>query len=283
MRFSPDNKICKENLENDEANSEKGLREFRIYRVAPNNKLLHLQPASSQKDFGALGEILNRAIFFTTQKNLALEYRFERQSKPVLLEQRGLDFLADLRKLADQKIKLAILSHRDLLAFQKIFTSKNFNKKEANAFFANRTYSPLTVSPRMLRRSAEIIVIMPENLNVLPLTIGNIKKQAIKAIQEKGRHQDKVEFKLPGLFHAKLAQINETADSELKSLKRKMKKLEKERSEIFGAMIKKTTENEKAGKQLLLQELELEIREIKEKILVRNKKQQGSSFFRKIK
>ena len=108
------------NFENQKPRSkiEKRLKDFRIYRISPSYKLLHLAPEISDWRQEALTKILSRAIFFTTQKEMALDYRDN--SKSVLFEERGVDFLEDLKKIEDQGVKIVALTHKDIITYQKI-------------------------------------------------------------------------------------------------------------------------------------------------------------------
>jgi hypothetical protein len=273
MPLSHENYFPEDTIKKGESKIEKGLREFRIYRVAPNNTLLRLQPkklyGKKFRSHGSFDELLNRGIFFTTQKNMALEYRL---GKSVLLEQKGADFLSDLQKLEDQGIKIVLFSHENLIAYQKLRCTEH-NEEDVKRFLVKHTFSPFQVSPRMLRRSAEIIILMPEQLHVLPLDTATIKKQGMQECSLKDHHQKKDRFKPPGQFHERIVEVNRKPDVLLKRLKRKHKKLEAKRSEIFGKMLQTRRYNEKEQYEQQIMEIVQEITSIKEKILARQEKE----------
>jgi len=243
-----------------ESKIERGLKEFRIYRVAQNDKLLHLQPDFPIVDFERFpfGHDFNRALFFTTQKNMALEYRIGEGM--VLLEERGVDFLSDLQKLEDQGVKIVLFSHRDLIGYQKILRKDvNVSKEELENFLRKHIFLPSQISPRMLRKTAEIIILMPKGLDVLPLNLRRIKKQQVRRLA-----LDK-NF-LGGLFHQKLIDVNKKPNFELRSLKRRKKRLERRRSELFEKIMRAKNHEEKDDFKLQLKFLNKKIALLQEKI-----------------
>jgi hypothetical protein len=270
-----------EELNKGKSKIEKGLREFRIYRVARNRNLLDLRPRPLEekehkgiKTWGSFGKLLNRALFFTTQKEMALEYRDG--NKRILLEQRGLDFLSDLQKLEDQGIRIILLSHENLIPYQKLMFSDNHSMEDIEKFFNKHTFLPSQVSPRMLRRTAEIIILMPEDLNVLPLSSKTTKKQIIKGLSTKQEHQGEKSLWLrtPGRFHQKAVDINKKPDKELKQLHSAIKRLESRRSELFQSILRlngKDSDQEKLYRSQI-ELIDKELTETKKRLFERHDK-----------
>lgn len=270
-----------EQLNKGKSKIEKGLREFRIYRVANKNRnLLDLRPRRLRekelagiKTPGSFGKLLNRALFFTTQKEMALEYR--EGEKSILLEQRGVDFLSDLQKLEDQGVRIILLSHENLIPYQELMFSDKTNLAEIENFFKKHTFLPSKISPRMLRRSAEVIILMPEDLNVLPLSGKTVKKQSIKGLSEKYEQRgEKPWMRFPGRFHQKAVDINKKPDAELKRLHSAIRKLESRRSEQFQSIMRlngKDPDREKIHRSQI-ELIDSELQELKKRLIERQEK-----------
>lgn len=148
----------------------RGLEEFRIYRVADTHRLLRLAMSEIGKT-----NFLGRALFFTTQKNLAYEFATDPENRNLLFEQRGIDFKTDLENLG-AGVKIILISHNDLPIYSSFLhkdgTVKPLEGKileDYKNFLENRTYPASQIPLRSLRSAAEIIVILPENINKLPL------------------------------------------------------------------------------------------------------------------
>ncbi len=210
---------------------EQGLATFKVYRIARGDDLLTPKPLPiNAGETSALKKMLNRGIFFTTQKEMALEYRMEK--KPVMLEERGIDFLSDLAKIANQGISVILLSHEDAGTYERMRKGRVKDNQEIENFIVRHTFDPRNVSPRMLRRAAEIIVLMPEEINRLPLS--HITLKGVRPISEKPKHR---EYHKPirggGGFHERLTHSNRKSDQILKSLHRREKKLLSEKNKII--------------------------------------------------
>lgn len=214
-----------------ESKIERGLSEFRVYRVAQNRALLMQESYGGDRTKNRLiNDYLRNSLHFTTQKNMALEYG--QSKKPVLFEQRGRDFLEDLQKLEDSGLKVMLLSHLDLIEMQKIKENQD-SGDGAEAFLQLRTYSPKKISLRLLRTAAEIVVLMPEGMKVLPLRIDTVFKERIKPLSQKKNLGTS-----PGQFYQKVVDMHRQPNKELKKLSRIRKHLEKERGELFYSLLK---------------------------------------------
>lgn len=204
---------------------EKGLSDFRIYRVASDNNLLNLVSRSDFGD-GPVADAFQRGLFFSTQKNMALEYRYH--DKPILLESNGADFLESLLTLEDQGIRIVLFNHDEVRTYQKILANKIKNPTEIKNFLDSHTYSPEQISLRGLRKAAEIVVLLPEGLDYLPLS--KYKKTGIKSQSENpsfGKHERLLSA--TGSFHGSTLSSEKTKDSHLRTLHKHAKKLEDER------------------------------------------------------
>lgn len=247
-----------EKREKERSKIEKGLFEFRIYRVARHDKILSLcrdEITFLTSGSDKMNEILKGALFFTTQKGMALEYRWRKENY-ILLEERGVDFLDDLKKLEEQGLKVILFSHKDIYACEQMK-----DEEEKINFYKRHIFVPSRISLRNLRRAAEIIVLMPDHMNVLPLSQKKIKKQGIKGLLEK----KKKGVNPSGLFHKRIVEINERKDKYLEKMQKFRKRLLKEKSDIIVAMSKKENyDNSVLGKKLdevnrQLEEVESEI------------------------
>lgn len=183
------------NPDKGESKIERGLREFRMYRVAPAHKLTTVQARRSKPG----KEWYNHTLHFTTQKNMALEYAGE---KTVLLEQRGMDFLEDLRAFEQSgaSVRVLLLSHEDLYAMDAS-NLRGMSKEDARRFVESRMHFPSEVSLRALRQAAEVVVFMPEDAHVLPLSKGTLKIQGLSDRYDRRGNRDGRESYGPGGFH----------------------------------------------------------------------------------
>ena len=146
-----------------------------------------------------------------------------------MLEERGVDFLSDLAKIADQEISLILLSHEDVGTYERMRKGLVKQSEEVENFFGRHTFDPRAVSPRMLRRAAEVIVLLPEGINRLPLSRARFK--GVRPITEKPKHRELHKpIRGSGGFHERLVYSNRKSDRTLKSLHRRHKKLLAEKS-----------------------------------------------------
>ncbi|HEU0050463.1 MAG TPA: hypothetical protein VFQ60_00200 [Patescibacteria group bacterium] len=203
---------------------EKGLRNFYLYRAAPSRKLIHLQPAALNERRWTTDRLLNRAIFFTTQKNMAMEYARE-DKKCLLMKIRGINFLEDLRQCPEE-IMVILLSHKDLAFYQRLLSFKSIHDQEVDNFFRAKTMSVRRVSLRALRRAAEIMVILPEENNTVPLEKEHI---VIRGIRDTGMRQMTWNA---GRFHSKQEQIQKLLAGQYHRDKKAAKDLERTIKEI---------------------------------------------------
>jgi|GEM_PF-2499593 hypothetical protein len=204
---------------------ERGLSQFRIYRVASNRRLLLPDSNSNYSTPDVIKDWLGKSLHFSTQKNMVQEYATDK--KPVIFEQRGVDFLEDLQKLDDQGVRIMLLSHIDLIQMGKIKVGE-VKGEEARNFLESRTHRPSKVTIRNLRSAAEIAVLMPEDMPTLPLRQKTIKKHPIQCIYKRKR-----EGYMPGQFHEKVAVVRKQKDRVRARLKREQKRLEKERADLI--------------------------------------------------
>lgn len=252
---------------------EKGLSEFRVYRSAVNQKLLDLKPIKlNNDDMNETSKILNRGMFFTTQKEMALEYR-QGTGNPMLLEIKGVDFLEDLENVEDQNIEVIIFSHEDLATYDRILKGRIKNPDEIRNFFKKHTFKPSEISPRMLRRSAEIIVLFPKGLNKLPLKKKHVKKQKVKPLNLRKENKTGSGYLKPkGEFHRKIREVEARKDKKLAKLHRTKKRLQKQKSDlIYDIMVLPRWSSQESVKRKEIRDIERQIIELDKQIEKRQK------------
>jgi len=137
---------------------------------------------------------------------MAMEYR-DNARKPVLLEAKGLEFLKTAQSLEDQGVRVILLTHDELPVYEKILEAdKAITEQDIENFFSRHTLEPSAVSPRMLRASAEVIVLLPEGLDRFPLRVKSRTvtgvKPLIDKIDEFGRRR---RMTLAGQYHGTIA------------------------------------------------------------------------------
>lgn len=223
-------------MEKGESKIERGLNEFRLYRVAPADRLLHLQP-SGEDD--AARAYYQRTLHFTTQKNMALEYRNPDGRKTVLLEQRGKDFLEDLRdfETSAPDVRLLLLSHEDLRPMAA-GNLKGMRPEDAQRFLASRTYRPSEVSLRAFRQSAEVAVFMPEGEDVLLLTQSHLKIKGLKGLVDAAGKRDGRYPYGSGGFHVAAGVRHHEGDPRLKKLQAEKRALERAGERIVEEIVR---------------------------------------------
>jgi hypothetical protein len=250
-------------LEKGPSKIEKGLRNFRIYRMASGGNILDLHPKNLKSgEVNVVSKrLLNRAIFFTTQKEMALDYSLNRTSykhPPVLLfEAKGIEFLEDLQKLEDQGITLLLFSHSDLAVYERILMGEVKSDEEIENFFKKHTYKPSDISLRGLRKMAEIIVLLPEELNKLPI---RGKKKGAKSLPD---YNDSPQ-RSPGTFHNSVyISTLKGRNKESNFLKNKIRRLNDERNKLMYDIAFSGSYEEKRKQSKRLEEVERELEKIK--------------------
>ncbi len=151
---------------------EQGLESFSLYRVAPISRLNRLQPRSYRDTRTNIPQ-LSRALFFTTQKDMAMEYALLK-GKTRLLRIRGVDFLEDLKR-SGETFDCLLLDQEAIVTYQRIVNGEIKDLETIDGFIRANTKPVSDVSLRELRRAAEVIVILPEGDHSLPFQKGHAR------------------------------------------------------------------------------------------------------------
>jgi hypothetical protein len=243
-----------------ESKIERGLSQFRVYRAASNRNMLMPDRQSPYSASEAVDAWFgNKALHFTTQKNMAQEYTSE--EKPIMLEQRGVDFLEDVQKLDEQGVRLMLFSHTDLIQLGKVKSGK-VPDQQAQEYLAAKTFRPSEISPRRLRSAAEIIVLLPEHMATLPLRQRTLKKHPLKPYRERGE-----ESYPPGQFHERIKDAHRQADKETKRLRRRRRRLEDQRGAIMGQ--RPRTQEARDTQERERRKIERELKKINDELVKR--------------
>ena len=183
-----------------EGKMEKGLRDFHVYRVASAENLTNIGRVRQDQKYGNFKDILDRTLFFTTQKNMAMEYAD--RDKSVMLEETGEDFLHDLQQCG-KGVRVVLLNHEDVGAYQRLRGggASQEHKDELARFIQNHTYDVEDISLRGLRKAAEIIVLLPDGETMLPL---RNRAVTIHPIQSISQMKKRSHAKPAGLFHKQI-------------------------------------------------------------------------------
>ena len=200
---------------------EKGLKNFFLYRVAPIKRLNRLQPDMTGEDRTAHA-FLERALFFTTQKEMATEYAI---GKNRFLKIRGADFLEDLKN-SGEDFECVLLDQKGITAYQRILRGDIKDEASMRGFFERNTHRLSDISLRKLRQAAEVIVLLPAGVHSLPFQKRHMRVTAISG--------DKRDLYNPGGYHRTKTQVAARVEGYFQKRNRKKEALQKEVRKLSG-------------------------------------------------
>lgn len=237
---------------------------FRIYRVGTSKNLLSGVKSFLDEDEDVREDFhyLNGAIFFSTQKNMAMEYNID--SKSILLTVSGVNFL---NAATSAGVKLILLENADIPTYQRIVAGSIKTSEEIKNFFNKRCYDANKVSLSTLRKACEIMVLLPDGYS--QFDIRGAKIQSIYCRSERTKKHGKY-YTWDGMtecggYHDKKLLLTQKADTKYRKYVRQLKKLRKKRDDLIYQAAKKGEISKEAHK------IEDQILALKEKMHERRK------------